>query len=178
MPNCNISAFLYVFSNVFLAIIHSPICPAKIMKSRFFYLIVFLFCSVSGVLAWDMLNRLQLTRDSDDMMINITTQALRNWDPEAVLGAVNNEFYENNSDEVFRILFSALQSLGSLNEIREVNSTVSVARIWSRSAASVATYSMQAVFDGGNAEIRISMTYSGARWEFSSYEILAPMLIA
>jgi hypothetical protein len=148
------------------------------MKSRFFYLIVFLFCSVSSVLAWDMLNRLQLTRDSDDMMINITTQALRNWDPETVLAAVNDEFYENNSDEVFRILFSALQRLGSLNEIREVNSVVTVPRIWSRSVASVANYSMQAVFDGGNAEIRISMKYSGARWEFSSYEILAPMLIA
>lgn len=115
---------------------------------------------------------------ADTLVMNVTSTALGQWDPAAVLTLTHPDFYLQNSDQALRNLFNALQRLGDLEELRDITFVQDELQWWQSVDGMNINYTMQAVFQRGNAEVRVSLIFADGQWKISNYQVLSSIMAA
>jgi hypothetical protein len=115
---------------------------------------------------------------ADTLVMEVTSVALRQWDPSPILALTHPDFYLQNSDEALSNLFNALRRLGDLSELRDITFTQDELRWWQSLDDASVHYTMQAIFLQGNAEVRISLVFEQGEWQISNYQLLSSVMAA
>lgn len=120
----------------------------------------------------------QATKTGNAMAIDITTDALRSWNASLIIDNADGSLLNATQPEVFHTLFRALSRLGLLQELTGIAYEMTQPSFWQFSGTASANYTMQARFENGFAEIRISMIRKNGQWYFTNYQVLTPLLNA
>jgi len=148
------------------------------MKRILSILLVIVLVITAALFLRSLYDRDQATRTGNAMVMDITTEALRNWDASLIIENADPALLSATQPEVFHTLFRALSRLGLLQELTGITYEMTQPSLWQLSGTASADYTMQAIFENGFAELRISMIRKNGQWYFTNYQVLTPLLNA
>ena len=142
--------------------------------------LIILLCmlAIAGFGLFNSFRHQQHKTAADTLIMETTTTALSQWDASAVLTRTHPDFYLQNSDDALTNLFNALRRLGDLSELRNITFTQDELRWWQSAEGMQVHYTMQAIFERGNAEVRITMVFEQGGWKISNYQVLSSVMAA
>lgn len=146
------------------------------MKRIYSYLIIaaLLLCIIVVTLA--IVSRTRALEAANNLAVEVNSQALTDWDAELVINNATRSLLDQGGDGFYHTYFASLQRLGDLREITDINFTVELPTILLPDSEGTASYTMNAVFTRGQAEVRIALVRRDGRWWFSEYLVLVPFL--
>lgn len=146
------------------------------MKRISSYLIIaaLLLCIV--VVALAIVWRSEAVAAANDLAVNVSSQALESWDADLIINNATQSLLDQGGDGFYHTYFASLQRLGALQEITGINMTVDLPALLLPTSSGSASYTMNAVFSNGQAEVRITLERHEGQWWFSEYLVLTPFL--
>jgi hypothetical protein len=146
------------------------------MKRIHIYLIITALLLCILALTFAIVSRTRALEAANTLAVDISRLALSNWNAELVISNADRSLLDQGGDDFFYTYFSALGRLGTLQEISDISYTVDLpAILLSRDGGNV-SYTMNAIFSQGQAEVRITVMRHDGRWWFSEYLVLTPAL--
>lgn len=118
-------------------------------------------------------------RASDEataLVMDVNSRALSGWDPQPVISQAHELLLADAGAEFFDTYFRALRRLGTLQEIRDIRFDMALGAPWQLYRSGSASYTMNAIFSNGQAEVRISLIRDQSQWRISEYLVLTPAL--
>ncbi|ALO45670.1 hypothetical protein [Pseudohongiella spirulinae] len=134
--------------------------------------------ATAGFALFNSLRHQQQKTVADTLVVDVTSTSLRQWDPAPVIARTHPDFYLQNSNEALINLFDALRRLGDLSELRDITFVQDELRWWQSVTGMTIHYTMQANFERGNAEVRISMIFDQGEWKIANYQVLSSIMAA
>ncbi|MDO8910191.1 MAG: hypothetical protein Q7W55_17015 [Pseudohongiella sp.] len=146
------------------------------MKRSRVYLIIgaLLLCIILVALA--IVSRTRAVEAANVLAVEINSQALSSWDAALIVTNSEPSLLAQGGPDFFYTYFAALRRLGSLQEIDDIVFTMELPRLLLPGSQGTASYTMNAVFTQGHAEIRITLMRRDGRWWFSEYLVLTPLM--
>lgn len=144
-------------------------------RMRSYLLITALLLGITA-LTVAIVSRTRAVDAANTLALEINRQALTQWDAGLVVSNAAPSLIQQGGVDFFPTYFAALRRLGELQEINNINYSLQLPTIlWPDSDGS-ASYTMNAVFSQGQAEVRITLVRQSGRWWFSEYLVLTPMM--
>ena len=135
-----------------------------------------IMCVVTVATAMMMHNR--AVDDATALVMYVNSRALGTWNPESVVDNSDSTLRDGVADDFFHTYFRTLSRLGSLQSINDIRFDVALGPVWQLYRTGSASYTMNAVFDNGQAEVRITLSREQGQWRIREYLVLTPMLAA
>lgn len=148
------------------------------MKRIYSYLIILALLLCIIVVALAIMSRTRAVDAANNLAIETSSQALTHWDANLVIDNATQSLLDEGGDGFYYTYFASLQRLGDLQEITDISFTVDLPAVLLPGSEGTASYTMNAVFSYGYAEVRISLERRDGRWWFSEYLVLTPLLAA
>ncbi|MBU2098813.1 MAG: hypothetical protein KKD00_08620 [Gammaproteobacteria bacterium] len=146
------------------------------MKRTHSYILIVALLLCIIVVALALVSRTSAVTAANTLAVDITTQALSGWNAELIVDNASVTLLEQGGDDFYPTYFATLRRLGELQEITDINFVIDLPTVVLPATEGSATYTMNAVFSGGQAEIRIAMQRREGRWWFTEYLVLAPFM--
>lgn len=127
---------------------------------------------------YNLYDHIRAEREANTLVLAVTSGPLAQWDSQMVVDNANDSLLAETPEGHFPRYFRALSGLGNLLEIRDISYELDVPAWWQRNEQATAYYTMIAVFDFGDAEVRVRLLRQDNRWTITQYLVLTSMLAA
>ena len=93
------------------------------------------------------------------------------WSAEELISRASQDFIAGNSMEEFARIFDILSEFGTLTKYTNLDGGAYISYDNSNGIMFMANYTSDAVFEGGRANIKLTLNQQNGRWEIINFSV-------